>query len=252
MVMILAKIYKLECINHVAKRVGARLRNHVEKLKKSKQKLSDGKSIGGRGRLTGDRINRLQSLYRLAIVQNLGDLAEMKKAIIAIVYHSISTDEKPQHSYCPDGSNSWCKYNKLSKLERKSFKHKNPIPKAVGTEILLIFEELSKDELLKKCLHGKTQNLNESFNHLVWERAPKTLYSRLINFKICAYDAVLCWNDGVHSRIHVLMKLGMPISEYSYQILVKCNERRESQKIKLKSVKKSSSRCKKDYNSGNF
>ena len=95
------KIYKLECINHIAKRVGARLRNLVETFKKNKQKLSDGKSIGGKGRLTGNQINRLQSLYRIAIIQNLGDVAAMKKAVMAIVYHSISTDENPAPAAAP-------------------------------------------------------------------------------------------------------------------------------------------------------
>ena len=111
---------------------------------------------------------------------------------------------------------------------------------------------MSNDDLLEKCLHGGTQNPNESFNHVVWQRAPKTLYFGLISLKICAYDAVLCFNDGVHSRINVLRKLGMSISEYSYQILLKCNERRKSQKMKPKFFKKSSSRGKKDYYSGNF
>ena len=33
-----------------------------------------------------------------------------------------------------------------------------------------IFEDLSKDELLQRCLHGRTQNANESFNGMIWER----------------------------------------------------------------------------------
>ena len=28
----------------------------------------------------------------------------------------------------------------------------------------------------KKCLHGKTQSQNESFNSTIWERAPKINY----------------------------------------------------------------------------
>jgi len=34
--------------------------------------------------------------------------------------------------------------------------------------ILPIYEELSREELLHRCLGGFTQNANESFNAMVW------------------------------------------------------------------------------------
>ena len=34
---------------------------------------------------------------------------------------------------------------------------------------------LSYDELLAKCLHGKTQN-NESINNILWKVCPKDIY----------------------------------------------------------------------------
>ena len=37
-----------------------------------------------------------------------------------------------------------------------------------------IYTDLSSDDLLSKCLHGKTQNQNEAFNKIIWERVPKT------------------------------------------------------------------------------
>lgn len=60
---------KLECIGHVQKRVGSRLR----KLKSSNKgrKLTDGKGISGKGRLTDGKIDVLQNYYSLAIRKNL-------------------------------------------------------------------------------------------------------------------------------------------------------------------------------------
>ncbi len=54
---------KLECIGHVQKRVGNRLR----KLKNSKKgvKLSNGKGPAGKGRLTDGKIDILQNYYAL-------------------------------------------------------------------------------------------------------------------------------------------------------------------------------------------
>ena len=33
--------------------------------------------------------------------------------------------------------------------------------------------ELSDDDLLKKCLHGKTHITNESINGVIWKKCPK-------------------------------------------------------------------------------
>ncbi|GFW19249.1 uncharacterized protein TNCV_255761 [Trichonephila clavipes] len=59
----------LECVGHVQKRMSRRLRNI---LKMSKGiKLSDGKNISGRGRLTLKEVDSIQYYYGLAIRKNL-------------------------------------------------------------------------------------------------------------------------------------------------------------------------------------
>ena len=39
-----------------------------------------------------------------------------------------------------------------------------------------IFEDLTEHSLLVKCLHGNTQNNNETLNDDVWKRCPKDTY----------------------------------------------------------------------------
>ena len=70
-------ITKKECVEHVQKRVGTALR----KLKNEK------KGLGGKGKLTDAMIDRLQNYYGIAIGSNVGDLAQMKKAIHASLLH---------------------------------------------------------------------------------------------------------------------------------------------------------------------
>ena len=73
-----AKLYgdftpqKLECVGHVQKTLGTRLR----KLRNEKKHeiLSDGKIISGKGRLTDKIINKMQNYYGVAIRQNPGQL----------------------------------------------------------------------------------------------------------------------------------------------------------------------------------
>ncbi|GFU44204.1 uncharacterized protein TNCV_686181 [Trichonephila clavipes] len=81
--------------------------------------------------------------------------------------HKLSTDEYPQHGFCPIGEASWCGFKK-AEASGKSYKHKNSLPVAVVEAMRPIFRDLSHPDLLKKCLHGKTQNPNESFHNVVW------------------------------------------------------------------------------------
>lgn len=105
-------IQKLECIGHIQKRVGFRLRRLKQKSNSTKLKLSDGKGLGGKGRLTDAHIDLLQTYYGLAVRRNGGSLKDMKMAIWAIYFHKLSTDENPQHQLCPKRIESWCKYQK--------------------------------------------------------------------------------------------------------------------------------------------
>ena len=76
------------------KRVGSRL----QKLKNASKgvKLSDGKGLGGKGRLTDGKVDMLQNYYGLAVRENLDDVNKMATAIKAVVYHVASTDSNPQ------------------------------------------------------------------------------------------------------------------------------------------------------------
>ena len=71
-------ITKMECIGHVQKRVGSRL-----KMTYKAKKLSDGKGLGGAGRLTKVKINTLQNYFGLAIRQNVGDIIGKQNNLMA-------------------------------------------------------------------------------------------------------------------------------------------------------------------------
>ncbi|GFX44677.1 uncharacterized protein TNCV_4441821 [Trichonephila clavipes] len=98
-------IQKIECVGHVQKRMGTRLRKL--KLVYSKKKLSDGKTIGGKGRLTDSLIDKLAHYYGNAIRCNSTSVKEMRKAIWAVWGHSCSTDDEPKHWFCPANPNTW-------------------------------------------------------------------------------------------------------------------------------------------------
>ena len=99
-------VEKLECVGHVQKHLGSRLRALKKKL--GKTPLEDGKSIGGTGRLTDKRIDKLQVYYGKDIRENTHDVNAMRQAVMAIWHHTKSTDEDPDHDLCPPGADSWC------------------------------------------------------------------------------------------------------------------------------------------------
>ncbi|GFT74871.1 uncharacterized protein TNCV_1673361 [Trichonephila clavipes] len=80
-------VAKYECIGHVQKRVGARLR----KLK------SKNKNLSGKGKLTDSFIDRLQNYYGNAVRSNVGNLSGLQQNVIAALFHCSSSVEKPMH-----------------------------------------------------------------------------------------------------------------------------------------------------------
>ncbi|KAG8268692.1 hypothetical protein J6590_108672 [Homalodisca vitripennis] len=130
----------------------------------------------------------------------------MKKSIWATYFHKSSTLDKPMHGLCPEGVESWCKYNR-SKALKVSPTPTNNLPIAVMEHIKPIYKDLADPNLLKKCVHGKTQNQNESFNNMIWTRISKNNFVGLSTLTIGVQDAILCYNDGALGKIKVLDKL---------------------------------------------
>ena len=187
---------KLECVGHVQKRLGTRLRNLVKAHKGTKTPLS------GRGKLTEKCINSMQNCDGLAIRSNVGNLYTMKKAVYAILFHFTDLpDANIRHQFSPHTKDSWCKYWDLHK---KDYKPKSCIPEWIKGLIYPIIKNLQSDELLSKCLHGATQNANEALNALIWSRVPKRTFVGKSTLEMGTYSAVLCYNDGAKGVLDVL------------------------------------------------
>ena len=95
-------IEKEDCVNHISKRMGKALRNLVATSKVQKQ------SLAGKGKLTQDKLTKIQNYYGRAIKDNANDVELMKKRIFAIQLHLLSSNEHPKHAHCPTGAMLWC------------------------------------------------------------------------------------------------------------------------------------------------
>ena len=191
---------KLECVGHVQKRLGTRLHNLVKKYKGTKIPIS------GKGKLTEKLINSMQNFYGMTIktTSQKGDLYQMKKAIYAILFH-FTNDYR--HQFCPrTTTKTWCKYWNSSK---KNITSSMSIPPWIKTLILPIIQDLQADELLKKCLHGETQNGNEALNSLIWSRVPKNNFVGKNVLEMGVHSAVIHYNDGANGVLNVLKYYGL-------------------------------------------
>ena len=154
-------------------------------------------------------IDTLQSLYRKAIVDHPGDLDGMTTACWAVYYHYISTDEDPQHNFCPDGEDSWCKYQQALATGQDPPSTHTLIPADYREAVGKVFEDLCHESLLSRCLLGATQNRNEAFNAMVWARCSKTDFSGTSTVQLATSLSVLEFNSGSQALTQVMDEIGI-------------------------------------------
>ncbi|KAH7954892.1 hypothetical protein HPB49_022588 [Dermacentor silvarum] len=66
-----------------------------------KHKGEGKRSLGGKGRLTAELVDRLAVYYGRALKSHVGDVEAMSRAVMATFYHVTSTDSCPNHALCP-------------------------------------------------------------------------------------------------------------------------------------------------------
>ncbi|GFO27487.1 hypothetical protein PoB_005399200 [Plakobranchus ocellatus] len=193
------QIVKEECVNHVSKRMSTALRNLVSDSSKK------GITLGGRGqgRLTGNAIGKLTKYFDRAIRGN-PTATEMKRAIMASLYHCYSTDENPQHQYCPPGPDSWCFYKRALANHTYPFAHHDRIHTPLDMDLLHphlspIYERLTSDNLLSRCERKATQNANESFHSSVWAKCSKSQFHSRQRMEVAVTSAAAEYNFGPSS-----------------------------------------------------
>ena len=109
--------------------------------------------ICGCNHLPDNLIDTFQRYYGEALCQNKGDLPGMEKAVKGICNHYASTEDTPPHDYCPEGPDSWHKWQCDQGNGTNTFSPKNVAP-VVIQEILPTFKALWDKNLLQSVLDG--------------------------------------------------------------------------------------------------
>ena len=102
----------------------------------------------------------MQNYYGLAIRSNRNDLYGMKKAVGTILFHCTEmSDESSRHRFCPQTEDTWCKWHYDKLKGTNTYKSDISVLMWIHDVLKPIFMDLSSD-ILRKCLHGETQNTN--------------------------------------------------------------------------------------------
>ena len=89
-----------------------------------------------------------------------------------------------------------------------------------------MYQDLSNDDLLTRCLGGHTQNANESFNSTLWRMAPKHLHSGLKIVEIVSYLAAGMFNEGYSAILTTMQQLQLKIGQQYKMFAVNVDKQR--------------------------
>jgi len=224
---------KLECVNHVAKGMGTRLRDAVTKGKHIDVFPGSGQRTGldNVGRLTQPAIKKIQSFYNFIVHELKGDPVKMSEWVLAMYDHISSSNEAPKHDDCDI---RFCKYLQAQQngepYDHNDKKHFH-IPLAVMKHVETVFHDKADIDLLARTAHGLTQNANECFNSTVWNIAPKNVFANRELVELAVYMAVCRFNEGLHLTLKVLQGLHFPIGKDMAQRFKAMDQKRINKSI---------------------
>nr|XP_053657137.1 uncharacterized protein LOC128706159 [Cherax quadricarinatus] len=212
-------VEKEECINHYSKRLKNRLTNlvksqYVEKDLKTARKRKEC-TMKKKGMLTDSVIDKLAQYFQNNLREKIGHgVEDMRNSIMASFFHCSSTDEKPQHHLCPTGDKSWCFYQKAVAADLPPPSHTKmkvhfQLEPAYMEEVHNIYKDLTSDEMMQRCVKGRTQNPNESLHQRIWSYSNKAKYQTKRHADFAVSHAVADYNAGyARSCLDIAMGYG--------------------------------------------
>lgn len=122
------------------------------------------------------------------------------------------------------------------------YTHKPAMPLLVFNAVQKIYEDLTREELLSRCLGGFTQNANESLNSVVWSIAPKAISSGKAVVDIATNVAVITYNGGFSSLLDVVSTLELKISPELHNYAMEIDQHRVRAANRSSSINRKSTR----------
>ncbi|XP_075724032.1 uncharacterized protein LOC142766081, partial [Rhipicephalus microplus] len=118
-----------------------------------------------------------------------------------------STDASPQHSHCPTGEESWCKYNKAVAKQETPPNHRYNLPEYVVDALRPIYTCLSDKKLLEHCQYSSNLSYflsaaSGSSVHPAAAHVKKSHRARRYQCNYCNYENDIRADLTRHIRVH--------------------------------------------------
>ena len=182
-------------------------------------------------------IDKLQNYFGIALRANCSTVKAMSDAILASFFHICSSKDRNYHVHCEKGPNSWCQYQK--DISNGTNIHVDG--PGLSTEVIKVVKPIYLDLVnpneLQKCLHGKTQNQNESYNGMIWSRAPKFRYCARDKLEFAVYESAANFNDGRQASLDILKELNIEPGYYTTAACINMNIKRKRSAVSHNSIK---------------
>lgn len=175
--------------------------------------------------LTGKVMKKMSLYYGLAIQRHPNSVEAMKNEIWSSYFHMISTDAEPQHEKC---NPEWCKYLQAV-AEKKVFKHSPALSEQVQKYVEPVYQRLTADDLLTRCLGRNTQNNNECYNKSLWAIIPEQNFVCKNVVEIAAHISLSIFNEGRKTVLKMMELMEIAIGPLAAEI----TQYKDEQQIKL-------------------
>ncbi|CAK9796699.1 hypothetical protein ANTQUA_LOCUS851 [Anthophora quadrimaculata] len=108
---------------------------------------------------------------------------------------------------------------------KPDFQHTyKPFPPDVLKAIKSIYADLSKWELLDRCVGGFTPNNNESYNQLIWKISLKSLPGGSFPVKIAAYTPACIFNESNIACLRIFEALSVLCGQNAHRYVIREDE----------------------------
>lgn len=124
------------------------------------------------------------------------------------------------------------------------------LPETHLQRIRQVYEDLTSDELLKRCLRGKTQNPNEFLHSKIWSKCNKIKFFGFDRVKFVAQISILDHNFG-YKDASLMKALGFCQTYESAESLDHQDKARLNPE-KCKRTRPNNVTLSSDYNAGSF
>jgi hypothetical protein len=224
---VIGPIEKLSDFTHIKRNFGSQLYGLHASFKGIK--MERGKAFNP------DKIKRIQSAFRMAVKQNVGDWEGLQRNLRTIVPHYYG-----EHTHCGE----WCK-GRGNPQWQSILNHTG-----LRSQLNSIIETFACDVNARKIAHMSSSQRNETFNSVLRHYSPKdTNKGRSVAYTSCVDLAIIHFNEGSSAAYKMIAeRCQVPLSQQfvdrlarttGYHATYKSSEKRKRRRAELKGQKTS-------------